>query len=76
MPRSTDRAFEIMEIVGASNTSLKHGEIAQALKIPKSTPFPRSRFRAENERVIENVLRESSAGISRKLGRSWDSVLK
>ncbi len=37
MVRSTNRAFEILEIVGANKKGLKHGEIAQALNIPKSS---------------------------------------
>lgn len=37
MVRSADRAFEILETVGASEKGMKHGEIAQALNIPKST---------------------------------------
>lgn len=37
MPRSAERAFEILEIIGASKKGLKHGEIAQALNIPKSS---------------------------------------
>jgi DNA-binding IclR family transcriptional regulator len=37
MSRSAERAFEILEIVGASKKGLKHGEIAQALNIPKSS---------------------------------------
>jgi DNA-binding IclR family transcriptional regulator len=37
MPRSADRAFEILEVIGASKKGLKHGEISQALNIPKSS---------------------------------------
>ena len=35
--RSTSRALDILEVIGASKRGLKHGEIAQALEIPKST---------------------------------------
>ena len=37
MPRSTDRAFEILEIVGMNKNGLKHGKIANELNIPKSS---------------------------------------
>ena len=37
MPQSTTRAFDILEALGSSNRGLKHGEIAQALHIPKSS---------------------------------------
>lgn len=37
MARSVNRAFEILEIVGAGKRGCKHGEIAQALHIPKSS---------------------------------------
>jgi DNA-binding IclR family transcriptional regulator len=37
MPRSTNRAFDILELVSASPRGLKHGAIAQSLDIPKST---------------------------------------
>jgi DNA-binding IclR family transcriptional regulator len=39
-----------------------------------TVPFPRIRSNAERERNIENVLRESSAKISRKLGLTWNSL--
>lgn len=37
MVRSAERALEILEISGANKKGLKHGEIAQALNIPKSS---------------------------------------
>lgn len=37
MVRSADRALEILEILGTIKGGLKHGEIAQALNIPKSS---------------------------------------
>jgi DNA-binding IclR family transcriptional regulator len=37
MVRSADRALEILEILGTNKRGLKHGEIAHALNIPKSS---------------------------------------
>jgi DNA-binding IclR family transcriptional regulator len=37
MPRSAERVFQILEIVGANKKGLRHGEIAQSLNIPKSS---------------------------------------
>jgi DNA-binding IclR family transcriptional regulator len=37
MPRSTDRAFDILEMIGANKDGLTHGKIAQGLNIPKSS---------------------------------------
>ena len=37
MARSTGRTFEILETIGANRHGLKHGEISQRLKIPKSS---------------------------------------
>jgi DNA-binding IclR family transcriptional regulator len=37
MVRSTERTLEILEVVGKSKRGLKHGEIAKALNIPKSS---------------------------------------
>ena len=40
MPRSTNRAFDILEalagVLKVADKGLKHGEIAQALQIPKA----------------------------------------
>jgi DNA-binding IclR family transcriptional regulator len=37
MPRSADRAFEILEAVAVSKKGLKHGDISRTLNIPKGS---------------------------------------
>jgi DNA-binding IclR family transcriptional regulator len=63
MPRSTDRAFEILEIIGASKKGLKHGEISQTLNIPKSSVSKLlTSLVARDYLVIDTVTRVYSIG--------------
>jgi DNA-binding IclR family transcriptional regulator len=63
MSRSAERAFEILEIVGASKNGLKHGEIAQALNIPKSSVSKLlTSLVARDYLVIDTVTRVYSIG--------------
>jgi len=63
MVRSADRAFEILEIVGASKKGLKHGEISQALNIPKSSVSKLlASLVARDYLVIDTITRAYSIG--------------
>jgi DNA-binding IclR family transcriptional regulator len=64
MPKSADRVFEILEeIVGSNKKGLRHGEIAQALNIPKgSLSKLLSSLVARDYLMIDTITREYSIG--------------
>ncbi len=63
MPRSTDRAFEILEMIGSNKNGLTHGKIAQDLNIPKSSLSKLiSSLMAKNYLTLDTTTRTYSIG--------------